>query len=264
MSAEQAPTPEDAEGATPAGAGDSSVPASWLIEFERDEAARNLTRLMGDLALLEAIKSAGFVGRDYDEFEGQLIKYGTGVLGGWCGRGLILAKVKEKYGWTLPPPPDGAFVGEAIDSVVMETVAIAIVRFRDDVLCRGVWNPRRGASLNTFFVGQCLIRFPAVYRRWLREEAGDGTVAGGSALDLELLGQLSTQMLSPEQLVLKKTEAETALQRIPDARVRVALILENDGYTQEEIAGRLGVTTKTVERMLANSRSRMRQRKGTG
>jgi hypothetical protein len=32
------------------------------------------------------------------------------------------------------------------------------------------WDHRRGATLRTYFIGQCLIRFPNIYRRWLAGE----------------------------------------------------------------------------------------------
>jgi hypothetical protein len=28
------------------------------------------------------------------------------------------------------------------------------------------WDPKKGASIKTFFIGQCLIRFVNVYNRW--------------------------------------------------------------------------------------------------
>ncbi len=48
-----------------------------------------------------------------------------------------------------------------------EVVTVALAPFRDEVLLPGLWDPAKGASLTTYFVGQCILRFPNVYRSWL-------------------------------------------------------------------------------------------------
>ncbi|MBM7508529.1 DNA-directed RNA polymerase specialized sigma24 family protein [Nocardioides salarius] len=50
---------------------------------------------------------------------------------------------------------------------------------------------------------------------------------------------------------------------ITDPRVRKAMFMTAEGYTQPDIARVLGVSTKAVERMLARAREGL-QRKGLG
>lgn len=54
-----------------------------------------------------------------------------------------------------------------------------------------------------------------------------------------------------------------AMAEITDPRVRKAMFMTAEGYTQPDIARVLGVSTKAVERMLARAREGL-QRKGLG
>ena len=54
------------------------------------------------------------------------------------------------------------------ESLAADVVSNALIKFRDNVLKPDIWRPDRGASLSSFFVGQCLIRWGNVYRQWYR------------------------------------------------------------------------------------------------
>jgi DNA-directed RNA polymerase specialized sigma24 family protein len=51
--------------------------------------------------------------------------------------------------------------------LAFDTVQESVVKFRDRVLKRNRWNPAKGATLKTFFIGFCLFIFPNFYRSWL-------------------------------------------------------------------------------------------------
>jgi hypothetical protein len=88
----------------------------------------------------------------------------------WLRQGAIIGKCRER-GAGLPEPPLGALSRpDVAGELAAETVAKALNTFRNTVLIPGRWNPARGASLKTFFIGQCLIRFPNIYRAWLKTE----------------------------------------------------------------------------------------------
>ena len=57
---------------------------------------------------------------------------------------------------------------EDIHDLATDVTVVAMNAFREDVLVPGRWHPARGATLATFFVGQCLFHFPLEYRTWLR------------------------------------------------------------------------------------------------
>jgi hypothetical protein len=141
---------------------------SWVGEDD-DERARThgekVDRLAADVELHTRLALTGFTGPDYYEFQTELTRYGVDVMTGWLRTGKIFAKMRED-GYGLPLPPDGALDCDAQDELAGETVAVALFRFHHDVLLRRRWDPRKGARLTTFFVGQCKIRFANIYRAW--------------------------------------------------------------------------------------------------
>ncbi|HEX5996634.1 MAG TPA: hypothetical protein VFY84_15950 [Jiangellales bacterium] len=94
----------------------------------------------------------------------------------------------------------------------------------------------------------CLIRFPNIYRLWLRQEVSIGAllvddlalfdrpISGGPAAD-------------PAELAVIRQEIDTRLAGVP-ARVRKMMLLTAVGWTQQDIAAHVGTTTKAVERAL--------------
>lgn len=101
----------------------------------------------------------------------ELARYGIDVLSGWMRRGVIFARMTEKNLGGLPPPPDGAFLNrDTVGELAGESVAAALKYFHDRALVGRAWDSTRGASLNTYFVGACLIQYANVYRYWRRHE----------------------------------------------------------------------------------------------
>lgn len=66
-------------------------------------------------------------------------------------------------------PRHALYDPENADELANETVAVALNKFRDTNLRRHRWDSTRGATIKTYFIGQCLIRFPNIYRSWLAE-----------------------------------------------------------------------------------------------
>jgi DNA-directed RNA polymerase specialized sigma24 family protein len=131
------------------------------------------------------------------------------------------------------------------------------VHFRRDVLIPRKWDYRRGATLRTFFVGQCLIRFANVYRRWYGNEKRNqyDLTDDNEALDI-----FTPRMPSPDDRAIDGAVALEVIATIKDPRVKRAMLLTAGGQSQAEIAIDLEVSEKTVERMLANERARIRRR----
>ncbi|MBB5167641.1 hypothetical protein [Mycobacterium sp. AZCC_0083] len=103
----------------------------------------------------------------------MLARYGHAIVAGWLTRRTIEARCREKRLRHVPSLEEVDLGISDVDEIADETVAEALSYFRDRVLIPSKWNPRRGASLRTFFVGQCLIRFVAVMNRWLTEQGRD-------------------------------------------------------------------------------------------
>lgn len=237
---------------------DEHVPDAWLADYNDTQAARDLdARLAADQDLITTLGLQGYQGRDYAVFETELAKYGIAVIGGWIRRGLIFAKCKQRGLGGLPPPfGDALRDPDTVAELTGETVAKALVHFRSDVLLRGKWVSNRGATLKTFFVGQCLIRFANVYRAWhTKEQRREPPLDPQDAFELD-----DRRQDGPEDRVIDLREVERGLAHVKDPRLRTALVLMAAGHTQADAALRLGVTEKTVERMVANHRDRMKNK----
>lgn len=150
----------------------SDVPPSWLLyantSYQDQEAADEVDRLQGDTEMLRQLQHAEFRGKLWAHFSDVLAKYGYAVLVAWLFRREILSKCRDKGLRGIPPQLE-PLEDDDVFALAGETVAVAIHHFRAEVLIPGKWDPKRRASLRTFFVGQCLIRFLEVYDRWMRE-----------------------------------------------------------------------------------------------
>lgn len=238
--------------------GAHQVPESWLNEREHLGLAERIDRLAADHALITSLAWTGFQGPDYERFASELAKYGLAVIRGWIRRGLIIARCRERGYGGLPEPPLGTFDDpDAVEELANETVAKALHHFRIDVLLARKWDYRRGASLRTFFIGQCLIRFANIYRQWLKTESHQPyAVTDHSTLDMLERRQAG----GPEDRVIDLAQVQRALIAVANPTVRQALVLYAAGFPYWEIGQRLSVSGKTAERMIANERDRMRQR----
>lgn len=232
------------------------VPSGWLAEYEHTEAAQRLDRLAADQDLITTLALQGYEGPDYAVFQTELAKYGIDVMVGWIVRGVVFAKCRERGSGGLPAPPERWNRDrDTVEELAFETVAKALYHFRQDVLLKNRWVSSGGATLKTFFVGQCLLRFANVYRAWHKSE-----MRRSPAVDAhDALEMADQRQDGPEDQVVARQEVVRGLRLVKDERVRAALVLTAAGLPQGHIASRLGVTEKAVERMLANHRTRMRK-----
>lgn len=233
-----------------------AVSGTWLLDAETLTLAENVDRLAGDADLVTDLELGGYTGRDWEIFSTELAKYGIGVLTGWMYRNLILARCKERGHGGLPPLAR-RFDPEEIEELVGETVAKALHHFRLDVLIPHKWDPNKGATLRTFFIGQCLLRFANIYRRWWSQEQRNRAVLVD---ETAVLDTFSPTVQASTDRALDSVTAMRALRTIRDRRVRQAMFMHADGRTYAEIAIELEVTGKAVERMIANERNRLRNR----
>jgi DNA-directed RNA polymerase specialized sigma24 family protein len=131
------------------------------------------------------------------------------------------------------------------------TVAVALPAFRTQLEDGTGWQPEQGASLTSFFIGQCLLRFPNEYRRWLREYR-----TGNCPLPLPETVDLTDPGPGPGQLTTRHLEAHQILTHAP-ARTRTVLAQIALGYPHRDIAEHLGTTPKAVEMLLRRYRQRL-------
>lgn len=77
----------------------------------------------------------------------------------------------------------------------------------------------------------------------------------------ELLQDLADPAPGPEHVVEVGSELESLLERLPERRRAVALLVHGEGITQKEAAERLGVSLRTVEYELQRFHERMQARR---
>jgi len=248
---------ESGDSGVPIKRGQKDVPEAWLVEVGELQLAENVDRLAGDVDLVTGLALARFEGPDWDYFANELAKYGYAVIASWIGRRMIFERCKSRGLGGLPSPLR-PFTDDDVASLTDETVAKALRHFRTDVLMKQKWDPTRGATLRTYFIGQCLIRFPNVYRRWLREEENRRHYT--TTDDESFLDSTRPQEDGPEHRVIDGVTAELALATVKDPRVRHAMVRRADGWSHADIAAEIAVSEKTVERMIANERARLRKR----
>lgn len=250
---------------------DASVPNGWLDEFggtreDRDleetmQALRRRERLAEDADLVTWLALNSFAGPDYDRFAYELARYGYAVMVSWVRRGLIFGKCRDRGLGGLQEPPPGAMTQpDVAEELANETVAKSLHYFRENVLMRGQWNPNRGASIKSYFIGQCLIRFPNIYRFWLRTETSTNVVLVDELAILDRPAGEGT-VTDPADLAVIRQQIDTRLANLPE-RTRTIMVLTAAGWSQQEIADRLGTTVKAVERTLNYYRPAAMTRKG--
>jgi len=217
---------------------------------EETSRADDIDRRLGDTALVEKLRAAGFEGKQWQTAAEELAKYGVDVLNSWVRKGTIYEKCAQRKRY-IKRPPDGTLDAAEGRSLVNGAVADALRHFRADVLIPGVWDPAKGASITTFFVGQCLMRFPDVYRPWLNQVA---KVHRGTDIAKVQLSQRTNPVA--DDVIISLTNS-SALKLVRNKDAKVAFVMTAMDYTQVQIADHLGTTPKAIERMLDYARKQI-------
>jgi DNA-directed RNA polymerase specialized sigma24 family protein len=216
-------------------------------------AAQRLERRQADIQLRDELARTGFTGPAWDRFADELGRYGLGVMKAWLATTKLFEECKKRNCW----PGSAPIYWDEDDraGLANEIVAHAIKTFRDRGLVAGGWNPAGGASLKTYFVGACIYAFPNLYRQWRREYEH---WSNQSPID-EVMGELADVGYDPTALALIRLQLWAGFEKIPQERVKRAILLEELGYTKAEIARALGATLRAVEGWLAHQRRRGQQ-----
>lgn len=228
----------------------------WLPPFyPKPEAEQFAERLAADENILALAMQEQFAGPVSDRLRTALAEYGYAVLAAWIKTGLIFRKCSEKNIRVSDPPRDGFAFGE-VEDLAVDTVALGLAKFQSNVLSKSTWDRKKGASLTTFFVGQCLFQWPLVYERWCRCKTRDARLA--SALSRE---DAAVDMTHPDPSVEveMKARVKELLAGVDNPVTRRIVVLKAKGYAQAEIAEILGITVGALESRL----HRLRQ-KGKG
>ncbi len=91
-------------------------------------------------------------------------------------------------------------------------------------------------------------------RREMREKHGAGRVVAFADLDIHDLGALLGSGPTPDEALELAEECQRRLDSLQDGALRQVALWKLEGYSNREIAGRLGCIEKTVERKLKSIR----------
>jgi DNA-directed RNA polymerase specialized sigma24 family protein len=219
----------------------TDAPLGWLASFAGDQEARRIAeieqRLRADADLVGRLMFAGYRGADWDEVAGRLAAYGVRILTAWIIDGTIATKCREKN-WAGPWNQRCQNFEVARD-LATDTVAEALAKFRDQVLIPGRWDPKRGASLSTYYIGQCLLRWANVYHRWARGRKNEWPVSTARTETSDLGAP------DPSSAALDKVEIAANLAGADDLTTRTILYRAAD-FSWEEIAALTGEPVSTL------------------
>jgi DNA-directed RNA polymerase specialized sigma24 family protein len=220
--------------------------SSDLAEFSDSDAARRLAVLEADKELVNRLMWAQYQGPEWRRFTEVLAQYGLQVMRAWIQSGVIFTRCSEKGFGGLKPSNHSM---DDANGIAGETVAQAISAFRRNVLVPARWDPTKGASLKTFFVGQCLLQFSNVYRRWVRETQP-------APINRELLAQELASAGSLPAPGHVRALLITTLEKLTEDSPEVIEALIEMGYDQVEIAELLHTTRRAIESKLYRHRRR--------
>ncbi|WP_454793829.1 RNA polymerase sigma factor [Mycolicibacterium lutetiense] len=238
---------------------DQGLVNGWLDDdaLELGDERERLLRLEADEELLLALQLHDFAGRPWDRFSRELARYGVGVLRAWIHRGTIYGKVKALTGYGL-----GRIEGwpdrETAHDLANDTVVAALGYFRDKVLKPHRWQSSGGASLSTFFIGQCLYQFANLYRSALRDELD--RIEQACTPMAELPEERFDIIRGIEETIVARDSVAEALAQLSTERARRAVFLKEMGFSYREIADELGLSdAKSVENLIGYQCSRIRR-----
>lgn len=223
-------------------------PPTNAISTDRNIAdAEADARLQADARLRDALALNNFVGPEYVLFEEDLVRYGSSVLMAELTSGLIFSKCAQK-GIRLPR---WRLSSQDCEELVYDTLARALPFFRRIALVEGRWRPEGGATLKTFFINFLPYQFANAYREWRKCQETD---AGQHE---EALDAMPCPRPGPQDLYLQREAIRVGLGAIEPENARIALVLTEDGYDQDEIAEILGTTRRSVEGLLHRHRKKI-------
>ncbi len=223
--------------------------------------AENVARRQADHEIITELKARNFDGPLYDYFAAEQAAYALAVLMSWMRTGEIFRKCKEK-GRPVLPTEIWKWDREDRLGLAHLTVSKALAVFRQRVLVPGAWDPRRGATIKTFFVGACLLQFANFFnecaserRRWggpaLLDVIDDST--SGDPLAEDATGR------DPAAVVATRDRFRRAMKGMP-ADLSKATMMIYEGYTYDEAAAAIGINADALSGRLR----RFRGRRGKG
>ena len=230
-----------------------------LVDEDRHPEGDQLDRLLGDADLLLDLQLNNYAPAVWNPIAEEFARYGLAVISSWIRRGLIFGYVTQATGFGFPNmETERIRDADAVHDLASMTVVNALNAFLDIALKARKWDPTKGASLKTYFIGQCKIQFANVYKEWWRAERR--RPPSDSLDELVERNALAPAHDNVEATITRAAEVAEALSVVESAEAQSALLYQAEGYTYAEIAGFLGVASaKTVENLIYRWKKRAQE-----
>lgn len=225
----------------------------WL-QSEGLSPKERLDRLAGDTDLYRTIKTSNFVGEDWEFVAGEMARYGMAVFEAWMASGVITERCLEKKVKGVPALPEAVRRDRHLcEDIVAETVGSALLKFRDEVLKKDIWDPTKGASLRTFFIRQCMWRYGDALRRVVSGRAHEVRTN-----DAELLDQTAVNHVEDD--VIRMATADLLLKGATSERAARAFAMHVSGFDNRTIATDIGASVDSVKSLIKRERKHLSTR----
>jgi hypothetical protein len=211
----------------------------------------NARRLLADRAFVAELAAAGFAGPVFEIAETEFAAYGIAVMMAWMRTRQIFGKCRD----IGRPVSDHALEWSRDDrlEIAIETTARGLRYFVDNALLAGRWDPRRGATLRTFFVGACLLQFSNVFELWATEQRHWAQVNEGDPIPDDAVGGSDPQWADPTgDAAVRRRMAEEQLNSISDPETRgAAWLVFGLGASHAQAGRAVGLSAGAVEGRLS-------------
>lgn len=214
-------------------------------------------RLANDDELCGRLRAAECRGREWEVFAAALYKRAVRTTYRWIREGVIFLRCRER-GRTVAPGDVGEWSEDDRRALARETVEENFTLFKTKGILGGDWDPRKGASLFTYFMNGVVLSFPNVFRRFERSRRQQRQVDLHD--DLDRLDQTDTNDYSTSLSRCAEMLREL-LDAIPTAEQRTVAelyLIECLGINQ--IAQRLGITDAAARSLWNRARQAMRRK----
>jgi RNA polymerase sigma-70 factor (ECF subfamily) len=228
-----------------------SRPANPRLQPVRTETGIS-EALAADAALIEYFRSLQFRGREWDQFVIGLHAYGIARISALLASGAIFTKASLLTRRTVRENQH-RIQDRDREELVIDSVHTALRSFVAKGIKGGGWSPRGGASLKTYFVNACVISFTDIYKAWRKAQLAHLPEVAFEQLDeVKAVAIAATYSTVDTDLEL----LNTAMDRMSKDEIDIFTQIVQ-GYTQEEIAEKLGLTEKAVEGRVYRARRRL-------
>ncbi len=224
------------------------------------------TRLEADRQLYADLAGTGFEGPGTELLLADLWRYGFDVVLAGMRTGTIYELCAMKgFGFTASEDEMEVLRRRADlrDEVAADCLHHAYQDFIA-ILQAEYWDPDKGATLRTFFVGTCLFAFRDAFRRWARPRRRYLQMIDSYA-GFERTREQSTDTAWFEKAVILRETLDLILDGVSiNARAVCKQMLSEPNATQDEIGQMLGKSRKSVERHLSRVRERAQRLAAAG